>query len=96
LPGYSGDWGKRQEVFFQRQGIGCLGLIDEIFFLGENGIKNIVRTILLNRVATRGGITEEGTKIIGKRLPETINEMFEKTLEKRKKTVEKAQEEFSV
>jgi pyrroline-5-carboxylate reductase len=58
--------------------------------------KEITFDELINRVATRGGITEEGAKIIRKRLPETINEMFEKTLEKRKKTVEKAQEEFAV
>jgi pyrroline-5-carboxylate reductase len=49
---------------------------------------------LINRVATKGGITEEGTKIIEERLPETINRMFEKTLEKRKKTTEKIQNEF--
>lgn len=49
---------------------------------------------LINRVATKGGITEEGTKIIGKKLPEIINEMFEKTLEKRKITTEKVQKEF--
>ncbi|GHU77648.1 pyrroline-5-carboxylate reductase 3 [Spirochaetia bacterium] len=49
---------------------------------------------LIDRVATKGGITEEGTKIIEKRLPEIINEMFKKTLEKRKITTEKAQKEF--
>jgi pyrroline-5-carboxylate reductase len=49
---------------------------------------------LINRVATKGGITEEGVKIINERLPETINEMFVKTLEKRKITTEKAQKEF--
>ncbi|GHT56680.1 pyrroline-5-carboxylate reductase 3 [Spirochaetia bacterium] len=49
---------------------------------------------LIDRVATKGGITEEGTKIVEKRLPEIINEMFEKTLEKRKITTEKAQKEF--
>jgi len=50
---------------------------------------------LINRVATKGGITEEGTKIIEEKLPEIINELFEKTLEKRKKTTEKVQKEFS-
>jgi pyrroline-5-carboxylate reductase len=49
---------------------------------------------LIDRVATKGGITEEGTKIIGERLPEIINEMFEKTLEKRKTTMEKVEKEF--
>jgi pyrroline-5-carboxylate reductase len=51
---------------------------------------------LISRVATKGGITEEGTKIIGKKLPEIINEMFEKTLEKRKITTENVQNEFII
>ncbi|MDR1325232.1 MAG: hypothetical protein LBK00_04265 [Treponema sp.] len=46
---------------------------------------------LINRVATKGGITEEGTKIIGGKLPGIINEVFEKTLEKREIITEKAQ-----
>jgi pyrroline-5-carboxylate reductase len=46
---------------------------------------------LINRVATKGGITEEGTKIIEEKLPRIINEMFEKILEKRKITTEKVQ-----
>jgi pyrroline-5-carboxylate reductase len=51
---------------------------------------------LINRVATKGGITEEGVKIIDKKLPEIIDELFEKTLEKRKTTTEKVQKEFIV
>jgi pyrroline-5-carboxylate reductase len=51
---------------------------------------------LISRVATKGGITEEGTKIIEEKLPDVIHEMFEKTLEKRKMTTEKAQKEFVV
>ncbi|MDR0524410.1 MAG: hypothetical protein LBG90_00880 [Spirochaetaceae bacterium] len=49
---------------------------------------------LIDRVARKGGITEEGAKIIGEKLPEIINEMFIKTLEKRKTITEKAQKEF--
>jgi pyrroline-5-carboxylate reductase len=51
---------------------------------------------LIDRVATKGGITEEGTKIIENELPETMNKIFEKTLEKRKIIIEKAQKEFIV
>jgi pyrroline-5-carboxylate reductase len=51
---------------------------------------------LIDRVATKGGITEEGTKIIEKKLPVIINEMFEKTLEKRRATTEKAKNEFII
>jgi len=57
--------------------------------------KNMSFDELINRVATKGGITEEGVKIIEKKLPETINEMFEKTLEKRKITMEKAKDDFN-
>lgn len=49
---------------------------------------------LVNKVATKGGITEEGVKIIREQLPKTINEMFEKTLEKRRWTTEMAQKDF--
>jgi pyrroline-5-carboxylate reductase len=50
---------------------------------------------LIDRVATKGGITEEGTKVIEEKLPKIIEEMFIKTLEKRKVTTEKAQKEFN-
>jgi pyrroline-5-carboxylate reductase len=43
---------------------------------------------LISRVATKGGITEEGTKVIEKEMPKMANELFEKTLEKRKMTNE--------
>jgi pyrroline-5-carboxylate reductase len=58
--------------------------------------KGITFDKLVDRVATKGGITEEGTKIIGEKLPEVINELFVKTLEKRKITTEKAQNDFNV
>ncbi|MDR1220121.1 MAG: NAD(P)-binding domain-containing protein [Treponema sp.] len=58
--------------------------------------KRITFEELINRVATKGGITEEGTEIIGKKLPEIINEVFEKTLEKRKIITEKAQKDFMI
>jgi pyrroline-5-carboxylate reductase len=48
--------------------------------------KGITFDNIITRVATKGGITEEGTKVIEKKLPEIINEMFEKTLEKRRIT----------
>ena len=49
---------------------------------------------LIERVATKGGITEEGVKIFEEKLPMVINEIFIKTLEKRKMTTEKAQKIF--
>jgi pyrroline-5-carboxylate reductase len=51
---------------------------------------------LINRVATKGGITEEGTKIIEAEMPKIANDLFEKTLEKRKITTEKAQLDFDI
>jgi len=38
---------------------------------------------MIARVATKGGITEEGTKVIDAQFPQTIAELFEKTAEKR-------------
>ncbi len=49
---------------------------------------------LIERVATKGGITEEGVHIIEEKMPEIMNELFEKTLEKRRITTEKAQKGF--
>lgn len=45
-------------------------------------------------MATKGGITEEGVKVFKMRLPETFDEMFEVTLNKRK--VLKANVELSL
>ena len=50
---------------------------------------------VVSRVATKGGITEEGTKVIYDRFPETADLLFEKTLEKRRLTAELAAELFS-
>ncbi len=49
---------------------------------------------VIARVATKGGITEEGTKVIQEQFPRVADEVFEKTLEKRRKTTEKAKENF--
>ncbi len=46
------------------------------------------------RVAAKGGITEEGTKVIYDMLPKVTDEMFDKTLEKRIQTAEKARDNF--
>ena len=49
---------------------------------------------VVSRVATKGGITEEGAKVIYEGLPEVADMMFEKTLEKRRQTTKKAEELF--
>ncbi|MBO4687623.1 MAG: NAD(P)-binding domain-containing protein [Clostridiales bacterium] len=49
---------------------------------------------VVTRVATKGGITEEGTKVVYEGFPNTTDLLFEKTLEKRKLTAEKAKETF--
>jgi pyrroline-5-carboxylate reductase len=51
---------------------------------------------LIDRVATKGGITEEGTKIIETEMPKMVNELFKKTLEKRNITTENAQKDFDL
>ena len=49
---------------------------------------------VVSRVATKGGITEEGTKVIYEMFPKTAEEMFVKTLEKRRLIAEKAKDSF--
>ena len=49
---------------------------------------------VVSRVATKGGITEEGAKVIYEMFPKAAEEMFVRTLEKRSLTAEKAKEAF--
>ena len=49
---------------------------------------------VVTRVATKGGITEEGTKVVYEGFPETADLLFEKTLEKRRLTTEIAEKNF--
>lgn len=49
---------------------------------------------VVTRVATKGGITEEGTKVIYEMLPKVVDEMFDKTLEKRRQTTENVLKSF--
>ena len=45
---------------------------------------------VVKRVATKGGITEEGTAVVYNSFPSIADELFDKTLEKRRLTAEKA------
>ena len=49
---------------------------------------------VVERVATKGGITAVGADIIYERFPQVADEMFEKTLEKRRMTTQAAQKAF--
>ena len=49
---------------------------------------------VVTRVATKGGITEEGTKVVYEGFPETADLLFEKTLEKRRLITESAEKSF--
>lgn len=49
---------------------------------------------VISRVATKGGITEVGTKVIHEQFPKVADEVFEKTMEKRRQTTIKAKESF--
>jgi pyrroline-5-carboxylate reductase len=49
---------------------------------------------VVERVATKGGITEERTKVIEAQFPKVADDLFDKTLEKRRQTTEKAQRSF--
>lgn len=59
-------------------------------------LERILHTLgnVIERVATKGGITQEGTKVIEEKFPPVAAEIFEKTLAKRKVTTEKAIEIF--
>ena len=46
-------------------------------------------------VFTKGGITEVGSQVIYDGFPKTADEMFKKTLEKRKQTAENATKAFN-
>lgn len=47
--------------------------------------KKISFNELISRVATKGGITEEGVKVLEKEMPETYNKLFNVTLDKHEK-----------
>ena len=49
---------------------------------------------VVERVATKGGITEEGTKVVYEGFPGTADLLFAKTLEKRRLTTEIAEKNF--
>lgn len=57
--------------------------------------KNMGLNEMIQRVATKGGITEEGVKVFRNELPETFDKVFEKTLEKRKAISELVNKEFT-
>ena len=50
---------------------------------------------VVTRVATNGGITEEGTKVVYEMFPETADKLFENALEKRRLTALNAQKSFA-
>jgi len=56
--------------------------------------KNITFNEVIERVATKGGITEEGVKVLREKLPNIFDELFERTMNKRKMIKEKADELF--
>ena len=49
---------------------------------------------VVSRVATKGGITEEGVKIVNEEFPAIADTIFLRTLEKRRLTAQKAEELF--
>jgi pyrroline-5-carboxylate reductase len=57
--------------------------------------KDVDFTGFIARVATPGGITEEGVKILDKALPSVFDEMLTVTLEKRNKVKTRMREQYS-
>lgn len=56
--------------------------------------KNMSFSEVVDRVATKGGITIEGTNVVYEKLPLIVDELFDKTLEKRKQTKANAEKQF--
>ena len=50
---------------------------------------------VVNRVATKGGITQEGTKVVYEQFPKTADDLFNNTLEKRRVTAKNAEDAFN-
>ena len=50
---------------------------------------------VVERVATKGGITQEGTSIIYDKFPEIADELFVKTLAKRAQIAKNAEEQIA-
>lgn len=70
-------------------------LLNTVCATGELMLKNdMTFNDVVTRVATKGGITEEGSKVIYDMFPQVADKMFEKTLEKRRTVAEKANESF--
>lgn len=55
---------------------------------------NLTFENVVTRVATKGGITQEGTSVVYDNFPAIADELFNKTLEKRRLTTEKAEKSF--
>lgn len=53
--------------------------------------KNMEISDIIDRVATKGGITEEGVKVLQGGLPEVFDKMFAKTLHKRRDVAQKVE-----
>jgi pyrroline-5-carboxylate reductase len=51
---------------------------------------------LISRVATKGGISEEGVKVLNSHLPETFDELLSVTLEKRRMAKKIVREQYGV
>ncbi len=54
--------------------------------------KNMEFEDIIGRVATKGGITEEGVKVLQQGLPEVFDQMFAKTLNKRRDVAQKVED----
>ena len=51
---------------------------------------------MVERVATKGGITEEGVKVLKQQLPDVFNDVFQRTLAKHEQVSGVLSREFSV
>ena len=62
----------------------------------KSSMKEMTFEEVVKRVATKGGITQEGTAVVYEKLPDVADELFEKTLAKRRLVAEKAKETYGL
>lgn len=49
----------------------------------------------ISRVATKGGLTEEGVRVLKNELPKAFDEVFRRVISKRRRIIEMVNKEFN-
>ena len=86
-------WAMKIQMRKQRKNVRMV--LNTMTATGELMLKNgLSFDEVVSRVATKGGITEVGAKVVYEQFPATADSLFEKTLEKRRQTAKAAEKMF--